>query len=228
MTLHDFMVGPANAQADGPGDEPHRPRLVRLVSGVSGRVPMVLAYRPLAGFAEDFAVPEIAGGRVTAPGCPGLVAEVGLVRDGAGAAARFTLEGGQARSFSLYAGALPETPPDARALMERTRSAWVLWTREAAYTGPLADELIRSALVLKALTYAPTGAIVAAATTSLPEAVGGIRNWDYRFCWIRDACLSLYVLKKFRMPREAEAFFGFVADLCAREGPAAAALQRLG
>lgn len=178
MTLHDFMVGPANAQADGPGDEPHRPRLVRLVSGVSGRVPMVLAYRPLAGFAEDFAVPEIAGGRVTAPGCPGLVAEVGLVRDGAGAAARFTLEGGQARSFSLYAGALPETPPDARALMERTRSAWVLWTREAAYTGPLADELIRSALVLKALTYAPTGAIVAAATTSLPEAVGGIRNWD--------------------------------------------------
>ena len=212
VTLHDFMVGPEGAQAD----EPDRPRLVRLVSGVSGRVPMVVAYRPLAGFAEAFAPPGIAGGRVTAPGCPGLVAEVGLVRDGAGAAARFILEGGQVRSFSLYAGALPETPPDARALMERTRSAWVLWTQDAAYTGPLADELIRSALVLKALTYAPTGAIVAAATTSLPEEIGGIRNWDYRFCWIRDACLSFYVLKKFGMPREAEAFFGFVTDLCER------------
>lgn len=208
VTLHDFMVGPEGG--------PDRPRLVRHVSGVSGRVPIAVAYRPLAGFAEAVAPPEIADGRVTAPGCPGLVADVEFVRDGTGAAARFVLEGGQARSFSLYGDALPDAPPDARALMERTRSAWVLWTQDAAYTGPLADELIRSALVLKALTYAPTGAMVAAATTSLPEEIGGIRNWDYRFCWIRDACLSFYVLKKFGMLREAEAFFGFVAELCAR------------
>ncbi|MGU3407211.1 glycoside hydrolase family 15 protein [Methylobacterium brachiatum] len=208
VTLHDFMVGPEGG--------PDRPRLVRRVSGMSGQVPMVVAYRPLAGFAERFARPAIDGGRVVTPGCPSLLADVTLAPDGDGATVRFTLAAGQERSFSLYTDTLPKAPPDSRTLMERTRKAWVLWTQDAAYTGPLADELIRSALVLKALTYAPTGAIVAAATTSLPEEIGGIRNWDYRFCWIRDACLSFYVLKKFGMLREAEAFFGFVTDLCER------------
>ncbi|MDH2311481.1 glycoside hydrolase family 15 protein [Methylobacterium brachiatum] len=208
ITLHDFMVGPEGG--------PDRPRLVRRVSGMSGQVPMVVAYRPLAGFAERFARPAIDGGRVVTPGCPSLLADVTLAPDGDGASVRFTLAAGQERSFSLYTDTLPNAPPDTRTLMERTRKAWVLWTQDAAYTGPLADELIRSALVLKALTYAPTGAIVAAATTSLPEEIGGIRNWDYRFCWIRDACLSFYVLKKFGMLREAEAFFGFVTDLCER------------
>ncbi|MER2194125.1 glycoside hydrolase family 15 protein [Methylobacterium brachiatum] len=208
VTLHDFMVGPEGG--------PDRPRLVRRVSGMSGQVPMVVAYRPLAGFAERFARPAIDGGRVVTPGCPSLLADVTLAPDGDGAFVRFTLAAGQERSFSLYTDTLPNAPPDTRTLMERTRKAWVLWTQDAAYTGPLADELIRSALVLKALTYAPTGAIVAAATTSLPEEIGGIRNWDYRFCWIRDACLSFYVLKKFGMLREAEAFFGFVTDLCER------------
>jgi GH15 family glucan-1,4-alpha-glucosidase len=208
VTLHDFMVGPEGG--------PDRPRLVRRVSGMSGRVPMVVAYRPLAGFAERFARPAIDGGRVVTPGCPSLLADVTLAPDGDGASVRFTLAAGQERSFSLYTDTLPNAPPDTRTLMERTRKAWVLWTQDAAYTGPLADELIRSALVLKALTYAPTGAIVAAATTSLPEEIGGIRNWDYRFCWIRDACLSFYVLKKFGMLREAEAFFGFVTELCER------------
>jgi GH15 family glucan-1,4-alpha-glucosidase len=208
VTLHDFMVGPEGG--------PDRPRLVRRVSGMSGQVPMVVAYRPLAGFAERFARPAIDGGRVVTPGCPSLLADVALAPDGDGASVRFTLAAGQERSFSLYTDTLPNAPPDTRTLMERTRKAWVLWTQDAAYTGPLADELIRSALVLKALTYAPTGAIVAAATTSLPEEIGGIRNWDYRFCWIRDACLSFYVLKKFGMLREAEAFFGFVTELCER------------
>ena len=209
VTLHDFMVGPEGGEG--------RPRLVRLVTGVSGRVPMIAAYRPLAGF--DGAPPPlaVAAGRVTAPGCPGLVSDADFRTEDGLAVARFTLEGRQERSFALYAGAGPETPPDARALMEATRRAWVLWTRDAAYAGPLAGELTRSALVLKALTYAPTGAIVAAATTSLPEEIGGIRNWDYRFCWIRDACLSFYVLKKFGMTREASAFFDFVAALCERE-----------
>ncbi|MBD8908341.1 glycoside hydrolase family 15 protein [Methylorubrum zatmanii] len=209
VTLHDFMVGPEGG--DG------RPRLVRRVTGVSGRVPMRAAYRPLAGFAEGFAPLEVEGGRVTAAGCPGLVSDVTFAPEGDVAVARFTVEGGQDRSFALYCGALPRTCPDARALMEATRRAWTLWTEGAAYVGPLADELMRSALVLKGLTYEPTGAMVAAPTTSLPEEVGGVRNWDYRFCWIRDACLSFYVLKKFGMTREAEAFFGFVTELCERE-----------
>ncbi len=208
VTLHDFMVGPEGGE--------DRPRLVRLVTGVSGRVPMIAVYRPLAGFAEEAAPLTVTGGRVAAPGCPDLVSDAGFEPADGRAVARFTLEGGQDRCFALYLGTAPETPPDARALLELTRRAWVLWTQGAAYTGPLADELMRSALVMKGLTYAPTGAMVAAATTSLPEEIGGIRNWDYRFCWIRDACLSFYVLKKFGMTREAEAFFGFVTDLCER------------
>ena len=213
VTLHDFMVG-----AEGGAD---RPRLVRLVTGISGRVAMIATYRPLAGFAESFAPLKVDGGRVTAPDCPGLVTSVNLSLDGDRAVARFSVEALQEQSFALYLAdspdALPDTPPDARALMEETRRAWALWTQDAAYVGPLAGELMRSALVLKGLTYEPTGAIVAAATTSLPEEIGGIRNWDYRFCWIRDACLSFYVLKKFGMSREAEAFFGFVSALCERE-----------
>lgn len=218
VTLHDFMVasGEGHEQPghEEQGRETERPRLVRLVTGVSGAVPMVAFYRPLARFAETFAPLTVAETRVTAPDHPGLIADVAFAAEGEQAVARFTLGGGEVRSFALYCTPLPDTMPDARALMEEARRAWTLWTRDAAYAGPLADELMRSALVLKGLTYQPSGAIVAAATTSLPEEIGGIRNWDYRFCWIRDACLSFYVLKKFGMVQEAEAFFGFVATLC--------------
>jgi GH15 family glucan-1,4-alpha-glucosidase len=207
--LYDFMVGPEGGE--------DRPRLVRLVSGLTGRVPMVALYRPLAGFAETFANLSITAGRITGKGCPGLVSDAAFVLAKEIATARFTLGGGESKCFALYLGAPPQTPPDAHALMEAVRRTWALWTENSAYVGPLADELMRSALVLKMLTYQPTGAIVAAATTSLPEEVGGIRNWDYRFCWIRDACLSFYVLKKFGMSGEAEGFFEFVAALCERE-----------
>jgi len=212
VTVHDFMV-PAQAGAD-------RPRLVRLVTGVSGAVPMVAVYRPLDGFAERFADLTITGRAVSAPDHPHLVSDADFQAEGGAAVARFTVEGVQEFGFALYLDKAPEAPLQLRDLLQETQRAWSLWTKDAAYRGPLADELIRSALVLKALTYEPTGAIVAAATTSLPEEIGGIRNWDYRFCWIRDACLSFYVLKKFGMIGEAEAFFGFVADLADRaDGP---------
>lgn len=209
VLLHDFMVGPEG----GAG----RPSLVRIVTGLSGAVPMVALYRPSAGFAEAAAPLSAAGGRVTAEGCPALASDADFALEGGGAAARFTLGRGGTRRFSLHPGAPPEALPDAFELMEAVRRAWSVWTEGSVYGGPLAGELTRSALVLKALTYAPSGAIVAAPTTSLPEEVGGVRNWDYRFCWIRDACLSFYVLKKFGMAREAESFFGFVSALCERE-----------
>ena len=129
---------------------------------------MVVEYRPLAGFAEGFTPPAIKGGRVVTPGCPGLLADVAMAPDGEGAAVRFTLAAGQERSFSLYADALPRTPPDTRALMERTLSAWVLWTQDAAYTGPLADELIRSALVRDGVAEVRSGAGVV--HDSVPQA----------------------------------------------------------
>ena len=211
VTLHDWMIAPE------PGET--HPSLIRLVAGLSGSVPMRAVYRPLAGFTDTFGALTIVGGRVTGAGLPGLVADVDLAGEGEHAVARFTVAGGQERSFALFAeGVEPERARFARDLMERARRAWAGWAAGALYDGPFADELTRSALTLKALTYEPSGAIVAAATTSLPEEVGGVRNWDYRFCWIRDACLSFYVLKKFGMVAEAEAFFGFISTLSEREG----------
>jgi GH15 family glucan-1,4-alpha-glucosidase len=209
-TVHDFMLAP----------EPGRtlPCLVRLVSGVSGAVPMRAVYRPLAGFSESFPtlvpIPDGAG----AEGLPDLIADLAVAVEDGAAVARFTIEHGGEQAFALYSsGAGDREALRPRALMETARRAWIGWSAGAAYDGPLADQLLRSALTLKALTYEPSGAIVAAATTSLPEEIGGVRNWDYRFCWIRDACLSFYVLKKFGMVAEAEAFFRFVGGLAERD-----------
>ncbi|WP_152048396.1 glycoside hydrolase family 15 protein [Aureimonas psammosilenae] len=211
LSVHDFMPAP---EAEGT-----RPSLVRIVACLSGRVEVRVSFRPLAGFAESFGELRTNGARVEGDGlaCMGCEGVRFGIENGV-AVARFPLEAGQERSFALYReGREAAFLPSARDLMEETRIGWTQWSDAASYDGPLQEELLRSALTLKALVYAPSGAIVAAATTSLPEEIGGIRNWDYRFCWIRDARLSFYVLKKFGMVQEAEAFFGFVSALTARE-----------
>lgn len=213
MTIHDFMPEPGHGEA--------RPALVRIVSCIVGHVDIEAVYRPLAGFAEQFAALSVRGDHVEGEGmiCTVSGCRAGFAQEGNRAVARFVLHEGEECSFALYPeaeGLLAVLP--ARELMDETREFWSDWTEDATYDGPLRDELLRSALTLKALTYRPSGAIIAAATTSLPEEIGGIRNWDYRFCWIRDACLSFYVLKKFGMIEEAESFFCFVCALSEREG----------
>ncbi|MEM7710037.1 MAG: glycoside hydrolase family 15 protein [Pseudomonadota bacterium] len=94
--------------------------------------------------------------------------------------------------------------------LETTRAFWTEWTAFCRYDGAYCDQVTRSALVLKLLTYAPTGAMVAAATTSLPEEIGGVRNWDYRYCWVRDASLSLYALSAIGYSGEGDAFSRFL------------------
>jgi GH15 family glucan-1,4-alpha-glucosidase len=99
----------------------------------------------------------------------------------------------------------PEVP-EASAAVNRTTAIWRDWSAGCTYEGDWSDLVLRSAITLKALTYAPTGGIVAAPTTSLPEWVGGVRNWDYRYCWLRDATFTIYSLTSAGFKQEAVAF----------------------
>jgi pentatricopeptide repeat protein len=138
-----------------------------------------------------------------------------------GAHVTFTLAAGESRTFALEV--IPEgervSPPindeEAQNLYEETAAFWRGWLAGCTYRGRWREMVRRSALVLKLLTYAPTGAIVAAPTASLPEAIGGARNWDYRYTWIRDSAFVLYAFLRLGFRHEAEAFMHF---LLARAG----------
>lgn len=111
--------------------------------------------------------------------------------------AEFTVRAGERVPFMLswHPSHLPPPPPvDVAAEIERTRRWWQEWSSRCTYEGEWRDAVLRSLITLKALSYAPTGGLVAAPTTSLPEQLGGVRNWDYRYCWLRDATFSLYAL----------------------------------
>jgi GH15 family glucan-1,4-alpha-glucosidase len=176
------------------------PDLVRIVRGVAGTVPMRVQFilRPDYGSIvpwvrrSDRGITAVAG-----PDCFGLDSDVPLHGENLTTVAEFEVSAGQQRSFVLSwhpsheAGA---EPINAAATLEATDEWWRHWSSQCTHESPWRDLVMRSLITLKALTYAPTGGIVAAATTSLPEQIGGVRNWDYRFCWVRDATFSLYSL----------------------------------
>jgi GH15 family glucan-1,4-alpha-glucosidase len=121
----------------------------------------------------------------------------------------FTLDAGQSVPFVLSHGPSFESPPppiDPFAALEHTETFWRRWSDRCPQVGPWKDAVKRSLITLKALTYAPTGGIVAAATTSLPERLGGARNWDYRFCWLRDATFTLLAFMNVGYYDEARAW----------------------
>src|SRR4029077_11799820 len=112
----------------------------------------------------------------------------------------------------------PTDAEDARRRREMTEDFWRSWLREGSFPDhPWRIHLQRSALVLKGLTYMPTGAIVAAPTTSLPEAPGGERNWDYRYSWIRDSTFSLWALHTLGFDQEARDFMRFIVSVCRKD-----------
>jgi GH15 family glucan-1,4-alpha-glucosidase len=132
---------------------------------------------------------------------------------------RFTLEPGRQEWFTLGFGeryfALGRKFPsssDATELAARTTEFWQRWLDQCLYTGPFQDAVRRSALVIKLLTYAPTGALCAAPTTSIPEDPGGDRNWDYRFCWLRDASYGIAALFRAGFSQEAADFINWIRD----------------
>jgi len=123
--------------------------------------------------------------------------------------AEFTVASGQVLPFTLtYAPSHlpPPEPFDAASALEQTESFWTEWCRKGRVAGPLSETVQRSLITLKALTYAPTGGTVAAPTTSVPEQLRGERNWDYRFCWLRDATLTLLAFMNAGYYEEAEAW----------------------
>jgi GH15 family glucan-1,4-alpha-glucosidase len=181
--------------------------VVRVVEGVSGRVEMDMTLRlrfdygrvkpwiRLDGHAPDACAREASA--VAGPDAVWLNADVPVSHEDGQLCARFGVGAGERVSFVLTHRLSHEPRPrtvDAQEALGQTRSFWEDWIGRCRYTGRWAEEVRRSLLLLKALTFAPTGGIVAAATTSLPEELGGVRNWDYRYCWLRDATFTLQAL----------------------------------
>jgi GH15 family glucan-1,4-alpha-glucosidase len=149
-----------------------------------------------------------------------LATEVPLRQDGRGVTAEMTLREGESATFLLRPidkGAESGAPPPAgriEELFKATVDFWRHWIAGSTYHGRWREMVHRSALLLKLLTFEPTGAIVAAPTCSLPEHPGGVRNWDYRYTWIRDAAFSIYSLLRIGLTEEATAFMGWLDARC--------------
>jgi GH15 family glucan-1,4-alpha-glucosidase len=179
---------------------PDRTDIVRVVEGLRGRVPMRMSFIVRGGY--GIVVPwvrRIEGALLATAGPESVALHSGVEHHGEGftTVANFTVARGQRIPFVMTHFASHESRPlpiDASAAIAATERAWRDWCACSSYEGRWAEAVQRSLITLKALTYAPTGGIVAAATTSLPERIGGVRNWDYRYCWPRDATYTLYAL----------------------------------
>jgi GH15 family glucan-1,4-alpha-glucosidase len=202
--VQDFMV-PA-----------HPGRMIRRVVAVRGEVRFVVDVAPRFDYAR--AGHEVA---LTAHGALFRSPELGLslstccpleITGGRDVRARLELRAGETASFVLDRGELPVPYSDADigAEFDATVAFWRRWLGRSQYSGRWREMVHRSALTLKLLTYAPTGAIVAAPTTSLPEQLGGMRNWDYRYTWMRDAAFTLYALLRLGFGEEAGAFMSWL------------------
>ncbi len=188
------------------------PRVMRIVEGVRGRVPMrmELSLRPDYGLIRPWIEPAADGSVATAgPDAFRLSTPVSLRVDDGTVSAEFTaLEGGRERFTLMWHLSYEEAPPveDADSALARTEAWWRAWSERCEYEGPYRDQVLTSLIALKAMTYETTGALIAAPTTSLPEEIGGVRNWDYRYCWLRDSVLALEALLDSGYVEEAVAF----------------------
>lgn len=190
--------------------------LVRMIEVSEGDVRLSVDYRPKVSFGRRSVKLEASAGAIALPDGPWLFSDLPLVVDGESAQATLTLAAGDRRCLVIAAHDLGpiDVPEQAARWLSITRAFWEEWSKYCRYDGPYADEVLRSALVLKLLMYAPTGAIAAAPTTSLPEWIGGERNWDYRFCWLRDASFSMYALSMLGYSGEAGRFSDYMHRVC--------------
>ncbi|MER7182913.1 glycoside hydrolase family 15 protein [Streptomyces hyaluromycini] len=213
--VQDFM--PVAGESGEPA-ECERHRLIRRVLCVRGTVPFRVRVAPRFNYGadphtlrilDDTALFESAAKSLL------LTSTVALESDGPDACADFKLSEGESAVFALDQAGEDIAPRgcarvEAERQFETTVCYWRRWLHQSRYRGRWREMVHRSALTLKLLTYAPTGAIVAAPTTSLPEQFGGERNWDYRYVWIRDAAFAVYALLRLGFSSEAAAFMKFV------------------
>jgi GH15 family glucan-1,4-alpha-glucosidase len=216
MPMSDTPATDVDAMTDG------RTTIMRRIEGLVGECDVALEFRPTFDFARAPTHIEILRDGVLARGGEAsmhLRSPVPLRDTGPnGVSTHFRLRAGEQLDFCLEYNR-DITPPDSdmpgvSRLLSETLDYWRNWASQCTYQGPYRDLVLRSALVLKLLTYAPTGAIIAAPTTSLPEQIGGVRNWDYRFTWIRDASLILHALMSTGFHKESHAFFDWLEALC--------------
>ena len=188
------------------------PDLVRIVEGLRGRVAMRMElvvrfdYGSIVPWARRL---QEAVSYVGGPDALALETPVETHGENLTTVAKFTVAEGERVPFVLAWHPSHEPPPrsvDAEQALRETLTWWEEWAARCTYEGEWRDAVLRSLTVLKALTYAPTGGIVAAPTTSIPEAIGGVRNWDYRYCWLRDATFTLYALLSSGYTNEARAW----------------------
>jgi GH15 family glucan-1,4-alpha-glucosidase len=225
--LHEEGVGEIEDYMPVGGVCPAQEQLIRRVRVVRGRVPFHLECRPAFDYARAQHETHLSeqGARFDGPGLSlDLASPVPLRRsrasrakDGAGVVADFTLGEGEKAAFVLrHVGAEDRQRPcpgagEAEDLFRDTVAYWQRWTARCTYTGRWREVVLRSALTLKLLSFEPSGAIVAAPSCSLPEAIGRERNWDYRYTWIRDAAFTLYGLLRIGFTEEAARFRDWLA-----------------
>jgi pentatricopeptide repeat protein len=193
-------------------------RIVRRVVGVRGRVPFRAELHPRFDYGRACHEVQLRCRSATfRAGCSslGFHAPIELDLVPGGVSADFEVAAGESRTFVLRSGgaAKPLDEREAEELMRTTAAAWRAWVAQSRYRGRWRELVDRSALTLALLTYAPSGAIVAAATASLPERIGGGRNWDYRYVWARDFAFAQRGLSKLGFSDEARLVNRFVQDL---------------
>jgi GH15 family glucan-1,4-alpha-glucosidase len=218
---HDNEEGSSHTRPPTDFDADHL--LVRVIECIQGQVQMEMVCEPMLDYGATEAkwstVEDESGALDATDGKTvfRLFSDTRMGIEGNRVRSRHTMQEGERRFCALsWTEQLkgPRTVEQAEAYIERTSHFWRSWLAEGTYPDhPWRFHLQRSALVLKGLTFMPTGALVAAPTTSLPETPGGARNWDYRYCWMRDASFTLWGLHALGLDWEADDFIQYVADL---------------
>ncbi|MFD6343929.1 glycoside hydrolase family 15 protein [Streptomyces roseolus] len=191
-------------------------QLVRIVKGVSGRVPMRSVLRARPGYGQAVPRLDIAGRRANVglgDGRLWLDTDAPTRASGGDLISEFSVAKDEQLAFALAwqpGGDEPPPLPAPEGLLKQTEDFWAGWTAKSTYSGPHWKAVERSLITLKALQHGPTGGFVAAPTTSLPEEIGGERNWDYRYCWPRDSAMTVEALLGCGYVEEARAWIGWL------------------